>query len=342
MKIGDKVVVWTDLHLGLRNNERRHNDECEQFVKWMIKEAHDFGANVSIFMGDFHHYRNTVQCSTLNYSISILELLNNNFNKHYQILGNHDLFYKGKREINSVEFGRNLPNIEIVNKITTLGDITLVPWLIESEHKKMENIASPYVFGHFEFPFFLMNALVAMPDTGKINADAFKMQNQRVFSGHFHKRQKQYNLYGASIEYIGNCFPHNFSDAWDDDRGIMLLELGKEPIYKAWPNAPKYRTLNLSQLIESPELYIDDKTNAKITVDIDISFEEANFIRDTLISKYNPRELSLIPFKQDLGQDSFDESISFESVDQIVSKCLSSIESTTIDKNLLIEIYSDI
>ena len=49
-----------------------------------------------------------------------------------------------------------------------------------------------------------------------------------VFTGHFHKRQVKDN-----IIYTGNAFPHNFSDAWDDERGWMFLEWGKEPEFFA-------------------------------------------------------------------------------------------------------------
>lgn len=40
---------------------------------------------------------------------------------------------------------------------------------------------------------------------------------EKVFSGHFHKRQQHGN-----VIYPGNCFPHNYADAWDDDRGCTF------------------------------------------------------------------------------------------------------------------------
>src|SRR5579872_3635431 len=121
MKIGDKVVVWTDIHFGLRSNERRHNIECEAFVNWMIEEAKEFGAETSIFMGDYHHSRSSIHVSTLNYSNGVFYTLSKNFKQHYQIVGNHDLFYKDKREINSVCFAKDFHNIKVINEITEVG-----------------------------------------------------------------------------------------------------------------------------------------------------------------------------------------------------------------------------
>lgn len=342
MKIGDKVVVWTDIHFGLRSNERRHNIECEAFVNWMIEEAKEFGAETSIFMGDYHHSRSSIHVSTLNYSNGVFYTLSKNFKQHYQIVGNHDLFYKDKREINSVCFAKDFHNIKVINEITELGDIVLSPWLVGNEPKKIVKMTQPYIFGHFELPHFLMNAMVAMPDVGFMKADDFTRPDQTVFSGHFHKRQIQTNSHGAKIIYTGNCFPHSFSDAGDDERGIMLLELGKEPIFKAWPNAPKYKSLSLSQLIEDPSKYIDDKTTAKVAIDLDISYEEANFIRDTMIQEYKVREFKLIPNKNHITNVVETDGMKFETVDQIVVEQLGAIESNTLDKELLVNIYNNI
>ena len=342
MRIGDKIVWFTDLHLGLRNNERRHNEECVEFIKWLIQEAHEFGAKISIFGGDWSHHRNSTQTSTLHYSNECFKLLNNNFDTHHQIVGNHDLFFKDKRDFTSVIFAENLNNIHIVNEITDIGDVVLTPWLVEGEYKKIAKKSQPYVMGHFEFPNFLMNAMVAMPDVGHINRDDFKNSRQTVFSGHFHKRQEQTNIHGAKIIYTGNCFPHSFSDAGDDDRGIMLLELGKEPIYKRWPKAPKFRNLTLSQLLENPSRHIDELTTAKVSIDLDISFEEASFIKETMASEFNVRELKLLPNKNHIDSVTNTDHMTFNTVDEIILSQLSAIESATMDKNLLTAIYTAI
>lgn len=342
MKIGDKIVLFTDIHLGLRNNERRHNEECLEFIKWTIAEGLEFGAKTSIFAGDWHNQRNSIQSSTLSYSNQAFELLNNAFEKHYAIVGNHDLFYKDKRDIHSIEFARNLKNIHIINDITVIGDMVLSPWLVSDEYKKISSFHQPYIIGHFELPFFLMNAQVAMPDTGHISRDDFKGRNQTVFSGHFHKRQIQKNIHGNDIIYAGNCFPHNFSDVNDDERGIVLLELGKPPIFKKWHKAPEYRNFLLSNLISSPELLISEKTIAKVTIDLPITFEEANFIKETLHKDYNVRELRMLPLKAQIDSFLDIEVTKFNSVDEIVNNCIKSIESNTLDTGLLMEIYNQI
>jgi hypothetical protein len=95
-----------------------------------------------------------------------------------------------------------------------------MPWLIGDEWKEVSKLKSRYIFGHFELPLFYMNAMVQMPDHGQLQGDHFVNQ-EYVFTGHFHKRQHNRN-----IHYIGNAFPHNYADAGDDERGMMLLEWG--------------------------------------------------------------------------------------------------------------------
>ena len=36
--------------------------------------------------------------------------------KVYVILGNHDLYYREKRDLNSIEFARDLPNIVMIDE----------------------------------------------------------------------------------------------------------------------------------------------------------------------------------------------------------------------------------
>ena len=112
----DKAVVFTDIHLGNKNNSRLHNQDCEDFIIWMIEEAKKRGITKCIFMGDWHHHRATINVSTLNYTVSNLRRLNDSFEQVIMIMGNHDLYYREKREIHSIPMADEYPNIRIVNE----------------------------------------------------------------------------------------------------------------------------------------------------------------------------------------------------------------------------------
>ena len=333
-----KVACFTDIHFGLRNNSRQHNTDCEEFILWFIKEAKKAKCETCIFLGDWHHHRASINVSTMNYTMSNLEFLSKAFTNVFVIMGNHDLFYRDKREINSVAFGSLYDNIHIVNNIFTEGDVSIIPWLVQDEWKEMPGIKSRYIFGHFELGGFQMNQLIAMPDTGGLQKAHFKNQ-EYVFSGHFHNRQEQKN-----VIYMGNAFPHNYSDTWQDDRGMMILEWGKKPKYIAWPDAPSFKTINLSTLVDDPEKYLKPKTYIRVTLDIDISYEEATHIKQVFTEKYDLREIVLMPQREDEYADDWSagDGAVFESVDQIVLNELTAIKSTHISNQKLIDIYNQL
>lgn len=333
----NRVAAFTDLHIGLKSNSALHNQDCEEFVDWFIKTAREQNCDTAIFLGDWSHNRNSLNLVTLDTSIRLLEKLGAAFDQFFWFPGNHDLFYKDKRDIHSSAFGRHIPGVTVVEKVTTLGDVTLVPWLVGDEWKTISKTKSQYMFGHFELPLFYMNAMVQMPDHGELQTSHFVHQ-EYVFSGHFHKRQQR-----EKIVYIGNAFPHNYADAWDDDRGMMVLDWGGVPQFINWDNCPKFRTLKLSQLIDDQNDIIKSKMYLKVNLDIDISYEEANFLKETFMQNKNIRELSLIQETANLDVDS-DDSISpeFEGVDHIVTSSLVSVESEQFDKNVLLGIYNNL
>jgi hypothetical protein len=148
-------------------------------------------------------------------------------------------------------------------------------------------------------------------------------------------RQTQRN-----INYIGNCFPHNFADAGDDQRGMMVLVWDGEPEYHSWPGQPLYKVLKLSQVIDNAPNLLAPNMHVRVELDIDISYEEATFIKDTFIRDYKLREMALIPVKSNaVDADMAPGEVRFESVDQIVTDQLTNIESEFYDSKLLLQIY---
>lgn len=331
-----KTAVMTDLHIGLKSNSIVHNEDCLNFVTWFVEKAKSEGCETAIICGDWHNHRASINVHSLHYSMKCLELLNSNFNQIFFITGNHDLYYREKRDVHSVAWAGYLDNVHIINDIYTEGDVTLCPWLLGDELKKVKKINSKYTFGHFELPNFYMNAQVMMPDHGTISDDDF-LSTGTVFSGHFHKRQARKNIW-----YIGNAFPHNYADAQDDARGMMIMEWGQDPIFHSWPKQPLYRVHKLSDILENPKGLLLPDSHVRVHLDIDISYEEANFIRETLIPEHKLREMALIPMKVDQVEQEGRGDLKFESVDQIIIDQINSIESNSFDKRILLEIYNNL
>jgi len=337
MNLFRKAAVCTDIHFGLKSNSLKHNMDCDEFIDWFIKTAKREGCETGLFLGDWHHHRASINLQTLNFSLRALEKLSAAFDRFLFIPGNHDLYYRDRRDIHGADWAKHIPNIEIVNDFFSEGDVAIAPWLIGDDHKRLMKMEGKYLFGHFELPHFKMNAMVEMPDTGEISqSDLNRFEN--VYSGHFHLRQRQKN-----IHYIGNCFPHNFADAGDQDRGMMVLEWGAEPVFHAWDNQPTFDVINLSNLIDNDDRLLRANQHVRVKLDIDISYEEANFIKETYIDKHKLREITLIPIKsQEHAEDLAPGEIKFESVDSLVTQQIIDINSDFYDNKLLLQIYQNL
>lgn len=332
-----KAAILTDIHFGLKSNSVQHNNDCANFVDWFIKTAKENNCETCFFLGDWHHHRASINVHTLQYSLRALEKLNNNFDQFYFIPGNHDLYYRDKRDVHSVEWANHLPNIKIINDWYQKDDVVIAPWLVADDWKRLPQLSGKYLFGHFELPHFYMNAQVEMPDHGELQTEHLGGFDVAL-SGHFHKRQFRKN-----VIYIGNAFPHNYADAGDDDRGMAILEWGVAPKFISWPDQPRFRVYKLSDILDQPDKLLQKDMHVRVNLDIDISYEESTFIRDEFIPKYNLREMSLIPTKIDISQDDTDyTNLQFESVDSIIVSQIEQLQQGTFNKQLLLEIYQNL
>jgi len=336
MNLFKKAIFFTDVHFGLKSNSRLHNQDCLDFVDFVIKTGKEQNCETCVFLGDWHNNRASLQIGTLNYSVQAIDKLSAAFDQIIFIPGNHDEHYRDTREMNSVVWAKKYDNVRIFDEITTVDDVCITPWLVGDEHKQIKKIEAKYMFGHFELPSFYMNAMVQMPDVGDLRRDDLKCET--VFTGHFHKRQTNKN-----ITYIGNAFPHNYADVGDDDRGCMILDWGKDPVYVAWPDAPKYRKFRLSEILEDTDRLLLSNMYCRVEIDVDISYEEATFIKEQFIPQYNLRELSLIQ-RTDIEEHSqtFDGEVNFESVDSIVTSHLTQLETAQFDRQLMLDIYRNL
>ncbi len=328
-----KAVVFGDLHLGLKSNSEVHNTDCIEFMTWMVKKALEEGCDTCIFVGDYHNNRNTMNLRTMSYAVQGLELLSKNFKQTFFIPGNHDLFFKDQRTVHSVDWAKHVPNITIINDWFVQGNVIIAPWLVGSDYKEIKQLQGKYMFGHFELPGYMMNAMVRMPDHGDISVSDLS-HIEHCFSGHFHKRQTMNN-----VTYIGNAFPHNYADAGDDERGIMVLEWDKQPEFFAWPNQPTFRTVTLSQLINNTESIVKPNQYLRVQLDIELPFDQAAIIKEKFIEDYQLREFILIPDKSHFDINPDNTNTTFESVDEIVSNQITNIQSDSFDSNILLNIY---
>ena len=117
---------------------------------------------------------------------------------------------------------------------------------------------------------------------------------------------------------------------------------------KTYPDAVRevMNSVNIKDMVSGQwmdaDTIIKPKQHLRVALDIDISFEEASFIKEKFIADYSIRELTLIAEKKELEINTNIDIQAFESVDQIVSSQIVNIDSDVYNKNTLLAIYNSL
>ena len=81
----------------------------------------------------------------------------------------------------------------------------------------------------------------------------------------------------------------------------------------------------------------------RVNIDTNITYDEANFIKELFTQIYKLREFALMPSKDTEHEDGeIIGEIQFKSVDQIVITHLQDIQSDTFDSSILVAIYNSL
>tara|TARA_R110000803_G_scaffold31638_4_gene70335 strand:- start:1714 stop:2757 length:1044 start_codon:yes stop_codon:yes gene_type:complete len=314
MKVRKSTIgIISDLHLGVHTNSSSWHNIAIEWAKWLRDEFRAQGIEDILFCGDWHHNRSEISVSTLQVSADILSIFEE-FNI-IAILGNHDIYYKHRIDVNSLSIFKGRKNITIVDEPTAIEafgkKISLCPWNTDPKDISKSDV----VFGHFEIETFKMNEYKVCNEGVKIKSLLEK--SPLIISGHFHTRHEK--TYGkGTILYVGNPFQMDFGDA-GNQKGYHTLDLNTLE-YEFKPNniSPRYEKLRLSELIEyssiTPEVESLFKNNiVKLKLDKRISRDDLNFLVSQL-SLLKPEQLTT------------EHDISFSDVRESEDKDLSGID----------------
>jgi len=222
-----KIAIITDQHFGARKNSKLFHDYFLKFYEdiffpTLIKE----GITTIVDMGDTFDSRKGVDFVSLEWA------KNNYYDKLeelgitiHTIIGNHTAYYKNTNDLTGVGlFLREYDNVKIYSEaeevILDKTKFLFVPWInSENQNKTFELIEesdSPCVMGHLELNGFMATRGHYMEHGMDANVfDKF----DRVFTGHYHMRSNQGNIF-----YLGNPYEMYWSDVNDRERGFHLFD----------------------------------------------------------------------------------------------------------------------
>lgn len=340
-----KTACFTDIHFGKRSNSIQHNEDCLNFIDWFCEKVKKEG-DVShiVFLGDYFENRNAVNVLTLDYAHEGLKRLDALGLPIYMLVGNHDLHHRENRKVFSVKVFNDIQNVTVISEPVVIDDNTLLcPFIFKTEYPNLiQHSKQKFWYGHFEFRNFVITGTSRLMDHGPDHTQ-FNAQKY-IFSGHYHKRQTHDN-----IVYIGNCFPMDYGDVHDNDRGMMFVNhKTEEIIFENWEDCPTFIRTKLSEVVEGKW---NPRPHARVSclLDLEITYSEAQILKDEFVRDYNLREFTieenLVEKRSAVeGEEEQLESLDPTSLEETVRNLLETgiQKTTTINTKTLIEIWNEL
>jgi DNA repair exonuclease SbcCD nuclease subunit len=287
-----KVAIISDLHLGVHSNSAEWHNHAIEWAHWFREECRSNNIEDIIFCGDWHHNRSEISVNTLQISADILDMLAE-FN-FIAIVGNHDIYYKHRTDVNSLSIFKNRKNVTVLDRYQNIEAfdriISFCPW--NTNVIEIEN--SDIIFGHFEIETFSMNSFKVCEEGIKIK-DLLSKSNL-VISGHFHTRHEK-RFGSGTILYVGNPFQMDFGDA-GNTKGYHILDIETLDFeFKANTISPQYVKIALSELVKEGNITTRVKgligsNIIKLKVDMNISQEDMDILMRVL-TKLKPESLTV-------------------------------------------------
>ena len=340
-----KILLWTDIHFGARNNSDLHNLDCLDYIDWLVEIAKKEKPSHIAFLGDFFENRNAINVRTMKHATECCRRLNAVGVPVIWIVGNHDLYHRANRTIFSTDMFSDLTNFLIVSEPMEISkDIFATPYLFKDEYPALvKDINShKYVLGHFEFRDFVVTGADRRMEHGP-DAEDFAGPKY-IFSGHFHKRQANKN-----IIYIGNTFPTNFGDAGDKERGCAIFDVENEDVwFHDWEEAPLFFKTRLSRVLDG-DCAFPPRSRVRCLLDMDIGYSDVQALREEMLQGLQLREFSveedILARKELLSEGlELEGEIDLTSLDNTVRKLITEgvAPSPTIDPETLINLYEEL
>ncbi len=286
----NKILMSTDWHFG-KSNGRFDNillkgiiEQCAYAKKHNIK--------IMINLGDTLDIKQTISTSTLNYLAEAFKIISDTFEKIYVLVGNHDMSKKTyDSEGHNLHIFSGYNNVTIVDTPKIIEEfgkkIYLLPYFPNEYMKDHQYPEANYMMGHIEVQGFMLNQFIKAEEG--INANTITSKFDKVFLGHFHKRQSK-----GKISYIGNMCRFFYGED-DDERGWTILDTATNDIEFVEYKHPRMFKFKISTLLEYDDLseIFQPGDNLKLVIDTSLKYSELEELKSKLILEYKIDNLVL-------------------------------------------------
>ena len=225
-----KIALINDTHWSARGDSQLFFDYFMKFfddVFFPYLKENDI--KTVIHAGDLMDRRKFVNFNILNQvRTRFFDKLNEEGIEMHCILGNHDVYYRNTNKVNSIRelFNDDLILYDEPAVVNFDGlDIAMLPWVCKENYEQsidfIKTAPAPILVGHLELQGY--DVMRGVKHDGGMNPKMFDRYEQ-IFTGHFHCRQEQGNIY-----YLGTQYDITFADL-HEQKGFHIYDTNTREI----------------------------------------------------------------------------------------------------------------
>ena len=321
-----KILLITDQHFGVRNDNQVFIDKYKQFYGNVVLPTIDkLGITQVICLGDTFDKRKSINFNSFDAAREMwFDPLRERGVQMTMLVGNHDIYYKNTLRINAPELLLGeYDNIDVITSPSerNFGDvrILLLPWICDENGDRttdaIESSSASVCMGHLE-----LNGFEALPGHTMEHGDDPSVFSKfdLVCSGHFHMKSRK-----NQINYLGNPYQLYWND-YGQRRGFHILNTDNLSL-KFYKNP--YTIFN--------KIYYDDSKDVEIKDELKGSFVKLIVVNKTdqvtfdktirYIQKQEVADLKIVE-DYNLDLEDVDESVETEDTLTTLEKCVSEME----------------
>ena len=321
-----KVLLITDQHFGVRNDNQHYVDRYRKFYTETVLPFIDKeGITEILNLGDTFDRRKGINFSSLEEAKDMwFRPLQDRGIKQTMLLGNHDIYFKNTLRVNSPELLLGeFDNIEIIycpgERVIGGKLMMLVPWICDENRQAcweaINDTDAKYCMGHFE-----LNGFDPIPGYTMTHGDdpspfkKFKM----VCSGHYHVKSSKSN-----IRYLGNPCQLYWND-YGQERGFHILNNNGTLTFHTNPFDTFHKIYYNDDVSLSP---VDIKRLEGMYVKVIVEDKKDQVKFDSLVRRLQAADLADLKIIEDMSYELDDvDDVEIEDTLTILEQCVSEFE----------------
>ena len=330
-----KVAIITDQHFGARNDSIAFLDFFQKFYDntfFTVLDNNDI--TTVLILGDTFDRRKYVNFYALDRAKKMFfDKLEERGITVHMLAGNHDTYFKNTNEVNSPDLLlAEYNNIEVIDEPKTINingyEVCMLPWICPENYQQsmdeIQNTTATLCMGHLEIAGFSMYR--GMESHEGFSSETFN-KFDLVFSGHYHHRSNDRNIY-----YLGNPYELTWQD-YNDPRGFHLFDFSTRQLDFIENPYRMYERIEYSDKETDPidldQLELKDKYVKLVVVD-KTDFYKFDKFTQKLYNK-GCHEIKIVENLSEFESGEIDEEISLEDTVSVLTHYIDSVE-TDVDK----------